>query len=76
MDEFLSPEELWHRYRDIKHIAYAESEIIQAGYYFDDTGKTQRYYQREGVNRTIEAVVKGQKRILLVMAHNRGGNVS
>ena len=36
------------------------------------SGKTPRYYQRIAINRTIEAIAKGQKRILLVMATGTG----
>ena len=35
-------------------------------------GKSPRYYQSEAINRTVEAVAKGQKRLLLVMATGTG----
>jgi len=41
--------------------------------YFDDgSGKTPRYYQVNAVNAAVEAIAKGQNRILLVMATGTG----
>ena len=41
-------------------------------YHLDAGGKEPRYYQVEAINRTIEAVANGQKRVLLVMATGTG----
>ena len=41
-------------------------------YYFQAGDKQPRYYQRNAINRTIEAIAKGQNRILLVMATGVG----
>lgn len=41
-------------------------------YYSDGSGKVPRYYQTIAINRTIEAIAKGQNRILLVMATGTG----
>ena len=38
----------------------------------DPGGKTPRYYQRVAINRTVEKVVGGQDRLLLVMATGTG----
>jgi len=38
----------------------------------DSSGKEPRYYQIEAINRTIEAITRGQKRVLLVMATGTG----
>lgn len=72
LDEFPSPEELWNRYKDIKEITPEQEEIITEPYYFAQGDKTPRYYQRIAVNRTVEAIAKGQDRILLVMATGTG----
>ncbi len=41
--------------------------------YFDDgSGKEPRYYQRNAVNAAVEAIAKGQNRVLLVMATGTG----
>lgn len=73
MDEFPSPEALWNRYRLYKGIESPEVEkIVKQEYHKDESGKEPRYYQSVAVNRTIEAVAKGQQRILLVMATGTG----
>ena len=41
-------------------------------YYDDGSGKAPRYYQVNAINRTVEAIAKGQNRILLVMATGTG----
>lgn len=73
LDEFPSPETLWEIYKKYKGIESKEVEIIaKQDYYQDNSGKKPRYYQQIAVNRTIEAVAKGQNRILLVMATGCG----
>jgi type I restriction enzyme R subunit len=73
LDEFPSPEELWKKYLKFTDIETPEAkEIVEQDYYIDDSGMNPRYYQQNAVNRTIEAVAKGQNRILLVMATGTG----
>ena len=72
LDEFPSPDELWKRYKQYRGIEAAHEELVLQPYYSDGSGKDPRYYQVEAINRTIEAVAKGQKRILLVMATGTG----
>ena len=72
LDEFPSPEELWSRYKDTNKITPEQEDIITEPYYFALGDKTPRYYQRIAVNRTVEAIAKGQDRILLVMATGTG----
>jgi len=73
LDEFPSPQELWEKYKKYKGIDTKEVERIASQDYFQDgTGRKPRYYQQIAVNRTIEAVAKGQKRIILVMATGTG----
>lgn len=47
-------------------------KIVETPYYFDAYSREPRYYQRIAIDRTVEAVAKGQKRILLVMATGTG----
>lgn len=70
LDAFPSPDLLWKRYKK-KHGIKAEELVLQP-YYDDGSGKEPRYYQTDAINRTIEAVAKGQNRILLVMATGTG----
>ena len=73
MSEFPSPETLWQKYIDSKKITPTEEELITEPDYFDPISKKKpRYYQRIAINRTIEAIAKGKKRILLVMATGTG----
>ncbi len=72
-ESFPSPEMLWTKYKQYKGIVTPEEEkIIEQGYYDDGTGRKPRYYQQIAVNRTVEAIAKGQNRILLVMATGTG----
>ncbi len=73
LDEFPSPEILWKRYKKYKGIATEEEERITAqDYFFDGTDRSPRYYQQIAINRTVEAIAKGQNRILLTMATGTG----
>lgn len=73
MDDFPSPEELWQRYCQWKGIETEQARNTVAMPYYDDgTGRTPRYYQANAINNTVEAVAKGQQRILLVMATGTG----
>ena len=72
LDEFPTPEELWNRYKVEKNLTEEETKIITQPYYYMSAFKTPRYYQRIAINKTVEAIAKGQKRILLVMATGTG----
>ncbi|MDW0724410.1 hypothetical protein FOMAKNOH_00241 [Mannheimia haemolytica] len=72
MSAFPTPDELHQRWA--KQYTTEELKIIQQPYYTSstDTFKEPRYYQEIAINRTVEAVAKGQQRILLVMATGTG----
>ena len=72
LDAFPSPEALWERYKKFRSIADEEEKLILQPYYKDTSGKEPRYYQAKAVNRIIENVAKGEKRLLLVMATGTG----
>lgn len=73
MDEFPSPEQLWTWYQAYKGIETSTaSKIISQDYYTDVSGRSPRYYQQIAINRTIEAIARGQNRLLLVMATGTG----
>ena len=66
------PDDLWARYRAWKGLT-PEAEAIVLQDYFDDGGdKAPRYYQVNAINAAIEAIAKGDERILLVMATGTG----
>lgn len=73
LDEFPSPEHLWKRYlNEIEIENKSSQEIVEQDYFNDESGFNPRYYQQNAINRTIEAIAKGQNRILLVMATGTG----
>ena len=70
LDEFPSPDELQKKYETWKGLSDQQAQIAFQGYH--DTGKTPRYYQTNAVNAAVEAIAKGQDRLLLVMATGTG----
>ncbi len=69
---FPGPEQLWSRYRKWKDLPAEADEVVLQDYFDDGSGRQPRYYQQNAVNVTIEAIVKGQDRVLLVMATGTG----
>ena len=72
LEEFPSPEALYKKYKIDKGIDEAEEKVILAPYYYIPDYKTPRYYQRVAINKTVDAVAKGQNRVLLVSATGTG----
>lgn len=73
LDEFPTPDQLWQRYKKYKGIETPDEERISEQPYYDDgSNRRPRYYQQIAVNRSVEAIAKGQNRILLVMATGTG----
>lgn len=73
LDAFPSPTALWNKYKTFKGLETPAQEKIAAEEYFTDgSGRKPRYYQQIAINRTVEAIAKGQPRILLVMATGTG----
>jgi type I restriction enzyme R subunit len=73
LDKFPSPEIIWTIYKRFKRIETPEQErVIAQEYFTDGSGRKPRYYQEVAINRTIDAIVKDQNRVLLVMATGTG----
>ena len=72
LDEFPSPSDLWARYRAWKGLSDKAAVVTLQDYFDDGSGKSPRYYQVNAVNAAIEAIAKGQDRVLLVMATGTG----
>ena len=73
LEAFPSPVDLWQRYCLWKGIeTSAARHTVEMPYYDDGTVRAPRYYQSNAINKTVEAVAKGQQRILLVMATGTG----
>jgi type I restriction enzyme R subunit len=72
LDQFPSPAELWARYQKAKGYTDEQARVATQDYYDDGSGKAPRYYQLIAINRTVEAIARGENRILLVMATGTG----
>ncbi|RDE49105.1 MAG: DEAD/DEAH box helicase [Candidatus Accumulibacter meliphilus] len=73
LSEFPSLDDLWPLYQHWKGLAESAAvKLVEQPFYADGSGKEPRYYQRVAINRAIEAVAKGQQRVLLVMATGTG----
>lgn len=72
LDQFPSPDELWRLYSTWKGLDTSAEALVLQDYYDDGSGKAPRYYQVNAVNAAIEAIAKGQDRVLLVMATGTG----
>jgi type I restriction enzyme R subunit len=72
LDEFPSPEELWARYKVWKNLDQASENLVTSPSYQYATDEPPRYYQQLAVNRSLEAITRGQRRILLAMATGTG----
>ncbi|MGB3225450.1 MAG: DEAD/DEAH box helicase family protein [Desulforhopalus sp.] len=73
LEDFPTYDDLWLIYQQWKGLETApQQKLIAQPYHIDGSGKAPRYYQRVAINRTIEAIAKGQQRILLVMATGTG----
>ncbi|WP_331351502.1 DEAD/DEAH box helicase family protein [Cellvibrio sp. UBA7671] len=72
MDEFPSPQVIWQRYKTFRNIADEDEKLVAEPYHEDGTDREPRYYQAEAINRIIERIAKGDKRLLLVMATGTG----
>lgn len=73
LGEFPKLEDLWLLYQQWKGLAASEAvKLIEQPLYTDGSGREPRYYQRVAINRAVEAMAKGQQRVLLVMATGTG----
>lgn len=72
LDEFPSPETLWHLWATHRGLDERQNELVTQDYYGGRDDKTPRYYQLLAINKTVEAIARGQNRILLVMATGTG----
>ena len=73
LDNFPTQDELWQRYLAGNSLVdKSAATILQLDYYDPFENRKPRYYQRIAINKTVEAVTKGQRRILLVMATGTG----
>ena len=72
LENFPTPQELKAKLNAFKGYTPEQLTYLDQDYYDDGTDKAPRYYQVQAVNKTIEAISQGEKRILLVMATGVG----
>ena len=73
LDAFPTHAELWALYQQWKGLTEPTAlALVEQPFYTDGSGREPRYYQRVAINRAIEAIAKGQQRVLLVMATGTG----
>lgn len=73
LDAFPTHAELWALFQQWKGLTEpAAVALVEQPFYTDGSGREPRYYQRVAINRAIEAIAKGQQRVLLVMATGTG----
>jgi type I restriction enzyme R subunit len=72
LEAFPSPEELWRRYCRWRGFTAEQEQVARQPYYDGGSRKDPRYYQINAIQATVEAIAKGQLRILLVMATGTG----
>lgn len=76
LDEFPTEKELVERYKAGANngtgLTDVQEKMIAQPYYSSQNTYPPRYYQRIAINRTLDAIARGQNRLLLVMATGTG----
>jgi type I restriction enzyme R subunit len=72
LEHFPRPEELWQRYCHWRGFTAEQERVALQPYYEGGNRKEPRYYQVNAIQATVEAIARGQQRILLVMATGTG----
>jgi type I restriction enzyme, R subunit len=74
LENFPTPEELWRRLQTGENITPEMSERVLTPYN-RISGKIPRYYQEIAINRAVQAILQGKKRVLLTLATGSGKTV-
>jgi type I restriction enzyme R subunit len=72
VEKYPTPEELWKRYQSGQGISKSDIGQRLLTPYNHTAGKDERYYQQTAINRAVEAILKGDNRLLLTMATGTG----
>lgn len=73
--DFPTPDDLWRRYQAGSGIDTPERVEHLIAPYNTVGGKPPRYYQQIAINRAVEAILAGKKRLLLTMATGTGKTI-
>lgn len=71
LERFPSPQELYARWSKARKLSKDVEEVV-AQDYFEEKGRTPRYFQEVAINRATEAIASGKNRLLLIMATGTG----
>jgi type I restriction enzyme R subunit len=71
IDRYPTPQELWNRLQAAEPVSDHTKEILLKPL-FPNPGKPPRYYQEIAVNRAVQAILEGKKRLLLTLATGTG----
>ena len=72
LNEFPTEVELVARFKQESGMTPMQEAVIEQPYYSSQNTFPPRYYQRIAINRTVDAIARGQNRLLLVMATGTG----
>ena len=72
LKDFPTEEELTARFKLESGLTTVQEAVIEQPYYSSQNTYPPRYYQRIAINRTVDAIARGQNRLLLVMATGTG----
>lgn len=72
LEEFPTEDELIARYKQEAGLTSEQVTVMQQPYYSSQNTYPPRYYQRVAINRTVDAIARGQSRLLLIMATGTG----
>jgi type I restriction enzyme R subunit len=67
---FPGSRELWNRWRAARGLGPGRDDKLLMPFYTDD--KVPRYYQQIAINRAVEAILQGRRRVLLTLATGTG----
>lgn len=74
LSAFPKPDELWQRLTNSNRLSVSQSGQLLEGFNLQ-SGKVPRYYQEVAINRVVEAIISGKKRVLVTMATGTGKTV-
>lgn len=74
IESFPTADELWARLNRVAPLpAISEAEVLAP--FYPDPERPPRYYQQIAIHRAVDAIVRGEKRILITMATGTGKTV-
>jgi len=71
IDAFPTPDDLWARLTGKENVSTEVAERLLTPFY-TLSGKRARYYQEIAINRAVQAILQGKRRVLLTMATGTG----